>query len=102
MSEEEKIKEFDREQLKLLINKLKDINNFTGFHDGAFKYYLGKYEADILLNCIEELQQRIDEAIEVVEFLDKTFIQEEHLGSAKDEDCMYNQLLKILKGDNND
>jgi len=55
MSEEEKIEEFDREQLKLLINKLKVINNFTGFHDGAFKYYLGKYEADILLNCIEEL-----------------------------------------------
>ena len=63
MSEDEKIKEFDKQQLKELLEKLKDINNFTGFKDGAFKYYLGKYEANLLLNYIKELEDLIGKEV---------------------------------------
>ena len=50
------IEEFDKKQLEELLKRLKDINNFIGFRDGAFKYYLAKYEADLLLLYIEQLQ----------------------------------------------
>lgn len=60
MNEEELMKKFDKEQLNLLIERLKDINNYTGFKNGAFKYYLGKYEADILINRINELEEEIN------------------------------------------
>ena len=46
--EEIKIKEFDKEQLEILLNDLQDIDKFTGFKDGAFKYELGKYQANLL------------------------------------------------------
>lgn len=48
--EELKIKEFDKEQLKILLNDLQDIDKFTGFKDGAFKYELGKYQANNIVN----------------------------------------------------
>lgn len=69
MCEEEIINNFNKEQLQLLITKLKDIDNYTGFKDGAFKYYLGKYEANILLNYIDKLQQIIDKATEYNNYL---------------------------------
>ena len=62
--EEIKIKEFDKEQLKTLLNDLQDIDKFTGFKDGAFKYELGKYQADLLVNCIKKYKEVIDKAIE--------------------------------------
>ena len=46
--EEIKIKEFDKEQLEILLNDLQDIDKFTGFKDGAFKYELGTYFDNIL------------------------------------------------------
>ena len=55
------IEEFDKKQLEELLKRLKDINNFIGFKDGAFKYYLGKYEADLLLSYIEQLQTTANE-----------------------------------------
>lgn len=65
MNEEEiKIKEFDKEQLKILLNDLQDIDKFTGFKDGAFKYELGKYQADLLVNCIKKYKEAIYKAIE--------------------------------------
>lgn len=68
MNEEEiKIKEFDKEQLELLLNDLQDIDKFTGFKDGAFKYELGKYQANLLVNCIKNNQERINKAIEIIE-----------------------------------
>ena len=61
--EEIKIKEFDKEQLEILLNDLQDIDKFTGFKDGAFKYELGKYQANLLVNCIEKYKEVIDKAI---------------------------------------
>lgn len=57
MSEKEKIKQFEKEQLNKLLIELKNIDNFKGFEDGAFKYSLGKYQADLLLEHIDKLQQ---------------------------------------------
>ena len=62
--EEIKIKEFYKEQLKILLNDLQDIDKFTGFKDGAFKYELGKYQANLLVNCIKKYKEVIDKAIE--------------------------------------
>ena len=52
--EEIKIKEFDKEQLELLLK------------DGAFKYELGKYQANLLVNCIKKQKEVIDKAVEYV------------------------------------
>ena len=64
--EEIKIKEFDKEQLKILLNDLQDIDKFTGFKDAAFKYELGKYQANLLVNCIKKYKEVIDKAIEYI------------------------------------
>lgn len=64
--EEIKIKEFDKEQLELLLKDLQDIDKFTGFKDGAFKYELGKYQANLLVNCIKKQKEVIDKAVEYV------------------------------------
>ena len=69
--EEIKIKEFDKEQLEILFNDLQDIDKFTGFKDGAFKYELGKYQADLLVNCIKKYKEVINKAIEYIEKLNK-------------------------------
>ena len=65
--EEMKIKEFDKEQLKLLLNDLQDIDKFNGFKDGAFKYELGKYQANLLVDYIKKQEEVIDKAIEYLE-----------------------------------
>ena len=64
MVEEKIIKQFEEEQLNKLLTELKDINNFKEC-DGVFKYSLGKYQADLLLAHIGDLQQRIDKTIEL-------------------------------------
>ena len=64
MNKEELIKEFDKQQLEILLNDLQDIDKFTGFKDGAFKYELGKYQANLLVNCIKKQKEAIDKAIE--------------------------------------
>ena len=64
--EELKIKEFDKEQLELLLNDLQDIDKFTGFKDGVFKYELGKYQANLLVNCIKKYKEVIDKAIDLL------------------------------------
>lgn len=66
MKEEIKIKEFDKEQLKILLNDLQDIDKFTGFKDGAFKYELGKYQADLLANCIKKYKEVIDKIQKII------------------------------------
>ena len=67
MNREELIKEFDKQQLEILLNDLQDIDKFTGFKDGAFKYELGKYQANLLVNCIKKQKEVIDKAIEYIE-----------------------------------
>ncbi len=64
MNREELIKEFDKQQLEILLNDLQDIDKFTGFKDGAFKYELGKYQANLLVNCIKKQKEVINKAIE--------------------------------------
>lgn len=94
MATDEEIKIFDKEQLEILLNNLKDIDKFTGFKDGAFKYELGKYQANILIAYIENLQQRIDKAIEYINT---------HITYDDSEDGLIvkpGDLLEILKGTN--
>lgn len=64
--DKEKIKKFDKEQLELLLNDLQDIDKFTGFKDGAFRYELGKYQANLLVNCIKKQKEIIDKAVEYI------------------------------------
>ena len=66
MNREELIKEFDKQQLEILLNDLQDINKFTGFKDGAFKYELGKYQANLLVNCIKKQKEVIDKIKEYI------------------------------------
>ena len=58
--DKEKIEKFDKEQLELLLNDLQDIDKFTRFKNGAFKYELGKYQANLLINCIKKQKEVID------------------------------------------
>ena len=67
MNREELIKEFDKQQLEILLNDLQDIDKFTGFKDGAFKYELGKYQANLLVGCIKKQKEVIDKAIKLIE-----------------------------------
>ena len=67
MNREELIKEFDKQQLEILLNDLQDIDKFTGFKDGAFKYELGKYQANLLVSCIKKQKEVINKAIDYVE-----------------------------------
>ena len=66
MNREELIKEFDKQQLEILLNDLQDIDKFTGFKDGAFKYELGKYQANLLVNCIKKYKEVIDKAMDII------------------------------------
>lgn len=85
--EELKIKEFDKEQLKILLNDLQDIDKFTGFKDGAFKYELGKYQANLLVNCIKKQKEVIDKAIECLTMFPDRWTSDEK-----------KEVLQILKG----
>ena len=60
------IEKFDKEQLDILLNDLQDIDKFTGFEDGAFKYELGKYQANLLINCIKKQKEIINKATEYI------------------------------------
>lgn len=59
--DKEELEKFDKEQLYILLNDLQDIDKFTGFKDGAFKYELGKYQASLLVNCIKKQKEVIDD-----------------------------------------
>ena len=66
MNREEKIKRFENEQLEILLNDLQDVDKFTAFKNGAFKYELGKYQANLLVNCIKKQKEVIDKAVELL------------------------------------
>ena len=114
--EEIKIKEFDKEQVEILLNDLQDIDKFDGFKDGAFKYELGKYQANLLVNYIKKQEELIDrkkyllkqQGVELKELyseIDK--LQEridkaiEYLEEPNRDSFDYSKakLLEILKGD---
>ena len=96
MNREELIKDFDKQQLEILLNDLQDIDKFTGFKDGAFKYELGKYQACLLVDCIKKQK----------EVIDKLSSQIKLYGKYNGEKCTrgfsmmtadFNKLLDILK-----
>lgn len=70
--DKEKIEKFDKEQLELLLNDLQDIDKFTGFKDGAFKYELGKYQANLLISCIKKYKEVIDKLQDKFNFYKNT------------------------------
>ena len=90
--DKEELEKFDKEQLDILLNDLQDIDKFTGFKNGAFKYELGKYQANLLINCIKKQKEVIDKAIE--------YIEKESAFLSDDEYELFNkkELLDILKG----
>ena len=108
MNREELIKEFDKQQLEILLNDLQDIDKFTGFKDGAFKYELGKYQANLLVNCIKKQKEVIDKAIEYIE--NNSLYEEEYdydyeensYLSGIDDETAKKDLLKILRGETNE
>ena len=104
MNREELIKEFDKQQLEILLNDLQDIDKFTGFKDGAFKYELGKYQASLLVNCIKKQKELIDKAIDFIKIY-RSYQKIDNKDYLKGRDeigcldiCQVDELLKILKG----
>lgn len=92
----EKIENFDKEQLELLLNDLQDIDKFTGFKNGAFKYELGKYQASLLVNYIKKQKEVIDKVMNLIKKYGKydgeKCIQGFQMWSAD-----FNKILDILK-----
>ena len=101
--EEIEIKEFDKEQLEILLNDLQDIDKFTGFKDGAFKYELGKYQANLLVGCIEKYKKVIFTIKNIISKRIKEYQQkidnEIDMGSQGDyfKICRYEEQVKFLK-----
>ena len=83
MNREELIKEFDKQQLEILLNDLQDIDKFTGFKDGAFKYELGKYQANLLVNCIKKQKEVIDKALDFIDCHFKEMVADEEAQELK-------------------
>ena len=77
MNREELIKEFDKQQLEILLNDLQDIDKFTGFKDGAFKYELGKYQANLLVGCIKKQKEVIEKALDFIDCHFKEMVADE-------------------------
>ena len=99
MNREELIKEFDKQQLEILLNDLQDINKFTGFKDGAFKYELGKYQAYLLVNCIKKQKEVIDKAIKYINdnLIISSILDGKKYYTISDYSFDYEELLNILK-----
>lgn len=87
-------KEFEKQQLEQLLNDLKDIDKYTSFKNGAFIYDLGKYQGSLLTNHINNLQSKIDKAIEYI----NTHEYPSMYGIRKN-DLSKKELLDILKED---
>ena len=83
MNREELIKEFDKQQLEILLNDLQDIDKFTGFKDGAFKYELGKYQANLLVDCIKKQKEVIDKALDFIDCHFKEMVADEEAQELK-------------------
>ena len=99
MNREELIKEFDKQQLEILLNDLQDIDKFTGFKDGAFKYELGKYQANLLVDCIKKQKEVIDKAIEYINdnLIISSILDGKKYYTINNYSFDYRELLDILK-----
>ena len=83
MNREELIKWFDKQQLEILLNDLQDIDKFTGFKDGAFKYELGKYQANLLVGCIKKQKEVIDKSLDFIDCHFKEMVADEEAQELK-------------------
>lgn len=90
MNREEKIKRFENKQLEILLNDLQDVDKFTAFKNGAFKYELGKYQANLLVNCIKKQKEVIDNI--------KRFCTSNEWNKYYEISSCRNHILDILKG----
>ena len=99
MNREELIKEFDKQQLEILLNDLQDIDKFTGFKDGAFKYELGKYQANLLVGCIKKQKEVIEKAINYINdnLTISSILDGKKYYTINDYSFDYKELLDILK-----
>ena len=99
MNKEELIKEFDKQQLEILLNDLQDIDKFTGFKDGAFKYELGKYQANLLVGCIKKQKEVIEKAINYINdnLTISSILDGKKYYTINDYSFDYKELLDILK-----
>ena len=71
MSEEKLIKQLEEKELNRLLIELKDIDNFKEFENGTFKYSLSKYQANLLLEYIKQLQQENSKLTEFENWLEE-------------------------------
>ena len=58
--------EFEKQTLNNLITDLKDIDKYTSFKNGAFIYDLGKYQGTLLVNYINNLEEKLNKANEIL------------------------------------
>lgn len=93
--DKEELEKFDKEQLELLLKDLQDIDKFTGFKDGAFKYELGKYQANLLVNCIKKQKEVIDKAVKLLGNYKHYSTPDEKQNSANED--LVNNAFDILK-----
>ena len=89
--DKEELEKFDKDQLDILLNDLQDIDKFTGFKNGSFKYELGKYQASLLVNCIKKQKEVIDKIYELI----KQHIRKD--GFLELNEWQTRDLLKLLK-----
>ena len=94
-------KEFEKQQLEQLLNDLKDIDKYTSFKNGAFIYDLGKYQGSLLVNHINNLQSKIDKAIEYINnnLTTSSILDGKKIYCLNDYSFDYEELLDILKED---
>lgn len=91
-------KEFEKQQLGQLLNDLKDIDKYTSFKNGAFIYDLGKYQGSLLINHINNLQSKIDKAIEYI--INHSEEYKPHFRKIELDTVQCNELLNILLEEN--
>ena len=82
--DKEIIENFDEEQLDILLNDLQDIDKFTGFEDGDFKYELGKYQASLLVNCIKKQKEVIDKINLIIKGISYGGNEDYYIGKMKE------------------
>jgi hypothetical protein len=103
-------KEFEKQTLEKLLIDLNDIDNYKSFRKGAFVYDLGHYQGQLLLeeinrlkDKVEQLQNRIDKAVEYINKFESIkayyeYTDEDGYDEYNYDDDFKEDILNILKG----
>lgn len=91
-----KEKEFEKQTLEQLLNDIKDIDNYKSFRNGAFVYDLGYYQGQLILQEINRLNNKINEAIEYIE---QDYDKNQEIIEYCNFEDFYKKILKLLKGE---